>query len=52
MLNPTKLKVYSNAYRIRLQRGEKLSEIDSLYLKSKRLTNEEIEQIHKFMKLI
>lgn len=51
MLNETKLRVYSGAYRIRLKRGEKLSDIDNLYLSMKRLTQEEIEQIHIFMNL-
>lgn len=51
MLNDTKLKTYAKAYRTRMNRGEKVSEIDKLYLDMKRLTEEEVTQIHNFLKL-
>lgn len=47
MLNPTRLKIYINAYSIRLSRGEKLEDIDADYLKLKRLNEKEIQEIHK-----
>ena len=42
----TKLKVYLNAYIIRLNRGEKLEDIDNDYLELKKLTKEDIDRIH------
>ena len=47
MLNSTRLKVYINAYNVRLNRGESIEKIDNDYLNLKRLKKEDIEQIHK-----
>lgn len=51
MLNSSRTKVYLNAYTIRLQRGEKLEDIDKDYLDLKRLTQADIKEIHKKLKL-
>lgn len=47
MLNNTRLKVYIHAYTVRLNRGELLDDIDDSYRKLKRLTDEEISQVHR-----
>jgi hypothetical protein len=51
MLNPTKLKTFSHAYRTRMNHGESVESIDELYLSLKRLSEEDIVQIHQFMKI-
>lgn len=47
MLNNSRLKVYINAYLVRLGKGEALEDIDKDYLELKRLNKEDIEEIHK-----
>ena len=42
-----KFKIYLNAYLIRINRGEKLEDIDRDYLNLKKLTKADIEKIHK-----
>lgn len=51
MLNTSRMKVYINAYTVRLERGESLEEIDKDYLDLKRLTKDEINEIHKRLKV-
>jgi hypothetical protein len=46
-LSAMKLKTYVNAYIVRLNRGETMTDIDNLYLSINRLTKDEIDQIHK-----
>lgn len=46
-LNDSRLKVYTNAYLIRLGKGENLEDIDKDYLDLKRLKEEDIKEIHK-----
>ena len=46
-MNETKFKIYLNAYIIRINRGEKLEDIDNDYLNLKKLTEEDIEKIHQ-----
>ena len=43
-----KLTIFKNAYKTRLKNGETLEEIDASYPK---LTDEEIEEIHKALEL-
>lgn len=49
MLNESRTKVYLNAYLNRLQKGESLEEIDKSYLDLKRLTKDDIEEIHELV---
>ena len=51
MLNTSRIKVYINAYTVRLERGESLEDIDKDYINMKRLTKEETQEIHKRLKL-
>ena len=46
MLGPSRLMIYKYAYNVRLERGEKLEDIDNSYLTLKRLTEDEVKQIH------
>ena len=46
MLNETRLEMYLVAYTTRLQRGEKLEDIDELYLNEGRIKQIDIDQIH------
>jgi uncharacterized protein (DUF433 family) len=47
MLNPSRLKVYLNAYIIRMRKGETEEEINKDYKELGRLTDEDITQIHE-----
>ena len=47
MLNTSRMKVYINAYTVRLEHGESLEEIDKDYLDLKRLTKDEINKINR-----
>ena len=49
MLNKTRLKVYINAYVTRLRNGESLDKIDEDYLNLRRLNEDDIDQIHKYL---
>lgn len=49
MLSEMRMKVYINAYNVRLERGEKLEDIDNDYLNLKRLTKEDIQKIHAML---
>lgn len=49
MLSEMRMKVYINAYNVRLERGEKLEDIDNDYLGLKRLTKEDIQKIHAML---
>ena len=51
MLGPTRLMVYKYAYTVRLEQGETLEDIDNSYLELKRLTEEDVEQIHNALGL-
>ena len=51
MINNTRLQIYKKAYWTRLNRGEKLEDIDKDYLNLKRLTQEDIDLIHKELKI-
>lgn len=51
MLGPTRLMIYKHAYTVRLEQGERLEEIDQSYLRLKRLTEEEVKQIHNALGL-
>ena len=46
MLGETRLKIYRHAYSVRMAKGESVSKIDKSYLDMKRLTEEEVKQIH------
>lgn len=49
MLSEMRMKVYINAYNVRLERGEKLEDIDNDYLNLKRLAKEDIQKIHAML---
>ena len=51
MLNNSRIKVYINAYTVRLNKGEKLEDIDKDYIDLKRLTVEDVKEIHKRLKM-
>lgn len=51
MLNNSRIKVYINAYTVRLNKGEKLEDIDKDYIDLKRLTPDDVKEIHKRLKL-
>ncbi len=51
MLNDSRIKVYINAYTVRLNKGEKLEDIDKDYLDLKRLTESDVKDIHKRLKI-
>lgn len=46
MLNMTRLRLYVNAYNVRMEKGESIESIDNSFLSLKRLKKEEIKQIH------
>ena len=46
-MNEMRFKIYLNAYIVRLNRGEKLEDIDNDYLSLKKLTEEDIQKIHR-----
>lgn len=47
MLNPTRLKIYVNAYIVRLEKGESIENIDESYLSLNRIKEDDVKQIHK-----
>lgn len=49
MLTETQVAIYINAYNVRLDRGEKLEEIDNLFMETRGLTKEDINTIHSFL---
>lgn len=49
MLSEMRLRVYINAYNVRLERGETLDAIDKDYLNLKRLTQEDVKKIHTYL---
>lgn len=51
MLNNSRIKVYINAYTVRMNKGEKLEDIDKDYIDLKRLTPEDVKEIHKRLKM-
>lgn len=51
MLNESRMKVYINAYTVRLQRGEKLEDIDKDYIEMKRLTEKDVKEIHSKLRV-
>ena len=51
MLNPTRLKIFINAYYVRLSKNESLESIDESYIKSGRLNATDIEYIHSQLKI-
>ena len=50
MFTPTRLKVYVNAYIVRLENGESLSNIDNYYLNRNKITESDKEAIHNRLK--
>jgi hypothetical protein len=52
MLNATRMKVYINAYLVRLDKGEALEDIDKSYLDLKRLTEVDIKKIHDQLNIL
>ena len=50
MFTPTRLKVYVNAYIVRLEKGESLSNIDNYYLNRNKITESDKEAIHNRLK--
>lgn len=51
MLSNSRIKVYINAYTVRLMRGQSIEDIDKDYLDMKRLTPEDVKEIHKRLKI-
>lgn len=51
MLNESRIKVYKNAYYVRMEKGESIESIDKSFLESGRLTIEEIKKLHSIMGL-
>ena len=47
MLNESRVKIYINAYLVRVGNGEKITDIDNDYLSINRLSLDDIHQIHK-----